>query len=422
MKQCNEFIFAGYSYDKQSGVAEFNYSFDNERWFKETVSFEPSDNYNQAVLGRALFTAYIIAGISYYKCFPTAHVRLRRGSFSKDEAYFFSTVYRDGLSQFVYENQLEPETIARFEGDHSKRPLQYEGSGTVVLQSGGKDSLLLAELLLQKSHDFTVEYMKQSKSYPSVIDEVGAPVSTFTRTLDKGALALAAEDGALNGHVPVTYIVLAYSLVDAILKNKSTLLAAIGQEGEEPHVYIGQYAIRHQWAKTWRAEQLFSDFVHRSLATSVNVGSPLRGYSELKIAELFTDHCWAKYGNAFSSCNRANYMQGHNNTQLQWCADCPKCANSFLLFAAFLEPEQLVSLFGGDLFADSELTETFMGLLGVNGVMKPFECVGEVSELRSAYWLAQHNGYARLPFDVPESDFDRNALAPSQPWAYQMIQ
>src|SRR5690349_4330116 len=106
MKHYNEFIFAGYSYDNIKGLAEFNYSFDNERWFKETATFKPGENYNEAVFARALFVSYIIAGISYYKCFPTSRVRLRRGSFSKDEARFFSTVYRDGLSQFVFENKL----------------------------------------------------------------------------------------------------------------------------------------------------------------------------------------------------------------------------------------------------------------------------------------------------------------------------
>ena len=52
------------------------------------------------------------------------------------------------------------------------------------------------------------------------------------------------------------------------------------------------------------------------------------------------------------------------------------------------------------------LTETFKGLLGIDGVMKPFECVGEVDELRLAYHMAQKIHDYKLPFNVPSTDFD----------------
>jgi len=59
------------------------------------------------------------------------------------------------------------------------------------------------------------------------------------------------------------------------------------------------------------------------------------------------------------------------------------------------------------------LTETFKGLLGIDGVMKPFECVGEVDELRLAYHMAWENfgteSY-QLSFDVPKGDFDYKSI------------
>lgn len=171
----------------------------------------------------------------------------------------------------------------------------------------------------------------------------------------------------------------------------------------------------HQWSKTWGAEQLFAEYVQRYISPDIHVGSPLRQYSELKIAELFVERAWDRFGHRFSSCNVANYRQGADNTELAWCGECPKCANSYVLFAPFLPSGELQSIFGGkDLFASPSLVDVFKGLLGIDGVMKPFECVGEVDELRSAYHTAQARGYTPLPFEVPVSHFDREYEYPAQ--------
>ena len=125
----------------------------------------------------------------------------------------------------------------------------------------------------------------------------------------------------------------------------------------------------------------------------------------------------------FSSCNRANYEQGIDNTKLKWCGKCPKCANAFLLFAPFIEAKELKSLFNDeDLFAKPLLNETFKGLLGIDNVMKPFECVGEIDELRLAYHKAQaKGGYEKLPFEVPDSNFNYMKEYPTQEWAKSLI-
>jgi len=139
---------------------------------------------------------------------------------------------------------------------------------------------------------------------------------------------------------------------------------------------------------------------------------------------MFAKKCWADFGHEFSSCNVANYMQGDDNTHLSWCGNCPKCANSYLLFAPFLPEDELKAIFGGtDLFTKNSLSLTFKGLLDIDGIPKPFECVGEIDELRLAYHLAQsRGGYNKLPFDVPQSSFDYKKTYPSQGWATEMLQ
>ena len=420
------FIFESYGYEPEAGMASFRYSFDNERHFTERVVFEPQQTYDEQVLDRALWLAFLVVGTSYYKCFPGARVEFSDHTLTLLDVELLTAVYRDGLSQFVFENNISPEILPTFRatGD-DENPSHYNGKGTLALQSGGKDSLLLAELIKQRAHPFETVYMSSSESYPHVIDQIQQrPPRIMRRMIDHDALVTAQNDGALNGHVPVTYITYSLALIDAVLHSEDTVLAAVGREGNEAHEFIGDFAINHQWSKTWQAEILLARYVAERIAPELRVGSPLRCYSELRVAELFVQTAWRNYGHSFSSCNLANYAQGKANNILTWCGECPKCANSFVLFAPFVEPEELMNLFGGqNLFAKPSLTDTFKGLLGIDGVMKPFECVGEIDELRRAYHMARdrYGDVYELPFDVPPSSFDYLALGPMQPWAENFI-
>lgn len=422
----NRFIFDHYIFDKQTFIGHFKYGFEDERVFEETVQFERSDDYDELVLEKALFLAFIIIGVSYYKLFPGTEVILKQ-QIDDWQSAFFSSVYQEGLGQFAYENNLTRNDLAHFVGTTEKSEVgndNYIGKGYLVLQSGGKDSLLVSQLLKLKGLSYTSWYLSSGSSHPSVLDNDNMPLAMATRHIDIAALKLAIAEGGKNGHVPITYIVQSLAIVQAVLLGKSGVIVSIAHEGEEPHGYIDDLAITHQWSKTWRAEQEFSEYVNRYISTNIRIGSPLRGSSELLVAEKFVKYAWSDYGDKFSSCNVANYQQGNNNTFLKWCGNCPKCANSYLLFAPFIEIDKLKSIFGGvDLFLKPTLKGTFKGLLGVDGESKPFECVGEIDELRLAYSKSQSkSGYGSLGFDVPESSFDYKQIYPAQAWAVKMIQ
>lgn len=421
----NRFVFKSYAYDSESTTAYFNYGFEDGRTFQETVIFQPGESNDRAALDRALILAFILIGVSYYKTFPSNKV-LIEVPLDAWQADFFNRVYQEGLGQFAYENKLARHGLAHFvaNSEQAALPKDYHGSGVLALQSGGKDSLLSTVLLREKQHAFIPWYVSSSVHYPHILDSFEAPPIIATRTIDRDALQQAAEKGAKNGHVPVTYIVQSLAVIQAIISGKNTVLTSIAHEGEEPHHYIDDLAVTHQWSKTWRAEQDFAEYVKRYISSDIKIGSPLRGYSELRVAELFVLHAWQQYGHSFSSCNVANYQQGSDNTTLSWCGNCPKCANSFILFAPFLESVELKTLFNDqDLFTKPVLIETFKGLLGIDDVPKPFECIGEIEELRLAYHMAMsRGGYSSLPFDVAMSDFDYKQTYEAQPWATEMIQ
>lgn len=420
-----KFIFKNFEIDYDLAIAKFNYEYDNGYHFTEEVKFQKGLKYDTELVGKALFLSFILIGTSYYKAFPLSEVHM---GFDVDEwqAKFFNSVYQEGLSQFAFENGLRREDLAHFKitSLESGKPVKYDGDGVLALQSGGKDSLLTATLLKDNGQRFTPWYVSSSESYPKILDSLSGGIAICTRKIDLDELKKAASNGGMNGHVPITYIIKSLAVVQAILLGKNKILTSIGHEGEEPHAKIGDLEVTHQWSKTWEAEKLFAEYVARYISPDIKIGSPLRKYSELRIAELFVENCWEKYGSEFSSCNVGNYRLGSDNSNLVWCGECPKCANSYLLFAPFVPSVKLKNIFGGkDLFAEPSLEYTFKGLLGLDGVTKPFECVGEIEELRLAYHMAmKRGGYEKLPFEVLDSEFNYKHLYQSQDWAEKMLQ
>lgn len=409
------FRFQSYHFNPDTARAEFHYQGTDDIPFTETIQFIPAtQTIDFDLLDRALFLCFILIGTSYYKTHPTPTVALDT-PLDVFQALFFDTVYQEGLSQYAYENQLTRDQLAHFQPKANyTAPATISTNdyqGVLSLQSGGKDSLLTATLYQNLQPRFL--YVSSSEHYPSLLDQLGGELQVLRRQVDIEHLR---QSGGLSGHVPITYIIQSLALVQAILNHDNTVLTSIGREGNEAHAYVGDLAVNHQWSKTWPAEQAFAEYVHRYISPNLNIGSPLRGYSELKIAELFAKHCWSKYGHSFSSCNVANYRQHADNHQLTWCGECAKCANTYLLFAPFIPAPELDSLFHGQsLFAKPQLTNTFKGLLGLDGFMKPFECVGETGELRQAYHLRLPN-YPDLPFTVPPSNFDYQKITATQPF------
>ena len=399
------FKFLSYYFDKNTLTGTFVYQGIDNTIFTENIKFAPhpdakngkkfnvlDDPALNQTLDNAMFLAFVLLGTSYYKAHPTPFVHLPK-QIDEWQANFFNKVFQEGLSQYAFENGLTRNNLAHFKATTTKveqaaRP--YRGDGIISLQSGGKDSLLVASLLLEANIDFIPWYVSSDKegTHPAVIDEI------FPQLIDKNANVVVRqldqvhlhETGGLNGHVPVTFINISLAIVQAVLDNYNIVLTSIGDEGNEPHAYIGDLPVNHQWSKTWEAEQLLAEYVKRYISEDIKVGSPIRKYSELRIAELFVNKCWQKYGYKFSSCNKANYKQGAKNNELTWCGECPKCANTYLLFCPFLAPQVLQSLFQDvDLFRKPTLEQTFKGLLGIDNAMKPFECIGSVDELRFAY-------------------------------------
>ena len=84
-------------------------------------------------------------------------------------------------------------------------------------------------------------------------------------------------------------------------------------------------------------------------------------------------------------------------TPWEWCSNCPKCLFVYIILSPFIKKEELINIFGVDMFENKELLEIFKELLGVSET-KPFECIGTYEEVKLAISLTIKKHEGELPY------------------------
>lgn len=414
-----KFIFENYSFE--NNTAKFEYSFDDVLKFKEEIEFKFDGNTDN--LDNALNLAFFVLGTSYYKCFPVADYELRTGTIDKNTADFLNLVYSEGLGEFIYKNQLDPQDLIKFIPNKvSILPdINADNSGMLLMQSGGKDSLLAKSLIEEKSLEFDQLYVSIGGLVPGIL-KAEDRLKIIDRRLDTRSIETAKSKGALNGHVPFSAILLCLSLIAAKILGKEYILASNEWSANEPNTHYNGLPINHQFSKSYNFELAASKVIGDSVSKKIKYGSVLRPFSDLKVAELFAKKCWDSYKDRFSSCNVANYHQNQESEKLKWCGRCPKCASTFLLMAPFVDSGELINVFGANLLSLSELDETYKELLGLANI-KPFECVGEIEEMRQAYKMAVQKDtvFKNDNISLPETNFNYKIQHDHQEFIEQFI-
>jgi hypothetical protein len=406
------FIFENLSFTPQTKKLVFEYSLDQKISFHEefVFPFDFAPHYDKKALERAMFGAFVMCGISYYKAFLPATIEFQGEGLSEAQAKFFEKTWTEGLGEFFYRNHIPSKGKIRFPAaeENASAPVRVKNlEGSLVPLGGGKDSLVTAEILKSSGENFETWTLGKFPLIENMTAQIGVPHIMVERKLDPKLFELNAQ-GALNGHVPISAILAFLSVITAILQGKENIILSNEHSANEPTV--GD--VNHQYSKSLEFEKDFQNYVRDFISPDVHYFSLLRPLSELKIAELFVKKCWKKYSQLFASCN-TNYKLKTNNSSLSpWCASCPKCAFVFTILAPFVKREELIALFGKNLFEDSSLEMTFRELLGLEK-NKPFECVGEIEEVRYALEKAQRNFPEVLKFKFPKSKFNPKKTHPS---------
>lgn len=364
--------------------------------FTEVVELPAAlDHVPAQTLAPVLRLLSLAASLSYFKAFAPAALSVP-GGLTARERTFLDSLVRNGLGEFAYVNDL-PEVFAT-EIDAPVLPDEpaarepREAGRVLVAVGGGKDSIVSIEALRAAGYDVGLFSVNSYAPIENTATVAGIPLTSARRRLDPQLFALNAA-GAPNGHVPVTAVNSLIAVLTAMALGHDTVVFSNEASSSYGNVHWHGRTINHQWSKSAEFERLLSE--------SLPAGAPqylslLRPLTELRIARRFAQH--TAYHSVFTSCNRAFKLAEADRTT--WCGDCPKCRFVFLTLAPFLSRDALLSIFAGrDLFADPSQTTGFLELLGADGLLKPFECVGEPDECRVALsMLREREDWQDHPF------------------------
>ncbi len=387
-KQYPNFFFKQYEIEECEEYFELRYWFSiphladfhpNLKIYKEQVK-----NKNQEYLEYLTYQIGLIELLSYWKCTCSPNIYIECGSLTKEQKDWFLKLYYWGLGEFRYVNGIDSEmenwVVIHAEEKERIVPVDFQGTGNLVAIGGGKDSAVSLEIL--KNEDNTcfminpkvpgIECMKEAHYHSYLKVE---------RKIDSRLLELN-QEGYLNGHTPFSALVAFVSYLCAYMTNRKYII--LSNEGSANEATVLGTNINHQYSKTYEFEDDFNRYASQYLKADIHYFSMLRCLNELQIAMLFSHY--KQYHSIFKSCN-----VGSKEVPWRWCCNCPKCLFVFIILSPFLKSEELIEIFGENLYEKESLLPTFLELLGYKDT-KPFECVGTYEEVRFAVSIALEKG------------------------------
>ena len=386
-----DFIYKSFSYTIDDNLnISFNYIIPGLEEFNHKIII-PKEyikiDYDKDYLEYIIFNIGMIEIINYIKCTCSRNIIVDAGYINDKQIDFFKKLYYKGLGELLYRNNIQISLDELFDikcncSEISLPKLNYTGEGNLICVGGGKDSCVSLELL--KNEDNYCLVINPKDVTLNCCNAAGYSddrVVKVRRIIDPKILDIN-DRGFLNGHIPFSSVVAFISyLVAYLLGRKNIILSNEASANQE--TVIGT-DVNHQYSKTFEAECDFRDYVKDTFDIDINYFSLLRGLSEFNIAKLFSHY--KKYHHVFRSCNL-----GSKNDNWNWCLNCPKCLFIYIILSPFIEREELVSIFGEDLYEREDLLDTFKEIIGYSD-SKPFECVGTYEEARYAISLVINRG------------------------------
>ncbi len=355
---------------------------------------------NSDFVRNIVFFIGMTEAISYFKITCSPQFVIECGNLNEDQKKWYRKLFYLGLGEFRYRNNIEV---------NEEDFVSFEGLGNVIEQEEATDSSSLKGILIPvgggKDSNVTMDILKPYKE-ESLAVSIGAKdivkeccsVAGFN---DKDIVEIyrifpvelknANDNGYLNGHTPFSAIVAFYTYLVAYLLGKKYV--ALSNEDSANQSNVEGVNINHQYSKTFEFEKDFREFANKYLKADVEYFSLLRPITEFQIAMLFAKQ--KEYHKVFKSCN-----VGSKQVPWVWCCDCPKCLFVYTILSPFLSKEELINIFGEDLFEKESLKDTFVELCGF-GEIKPFECVGTYEEVQYAVSeVIRQNEGKNLPYLV----------------------
>jgi UDP-N-acetyl-alpha-D-muramoyl-L-alanyl-L-glutamate epimerase len=384
MNKSLKFVFKGHEINLEKGEATFDFGFTGEKNidFSEKLSFPPVNSQISPILLKSLLdNLMLILGISYWKLYCPREIVIEPNFLTKEQDQFWNTVYTKGMGEFYYKNKIDFRSLIDFPyGEEIKaKPVSFPRRDRALLGvGGGKDSIVVAEMLKQQNREFDA-YTGEEKIKQEAALAIGKTPIVIKRELDPKLFELNKEKGIYNGHIPISAVYAFLGIMACIFYDYNDFVVGNEKSANYGNIeYLGEM-INHQWSKSEEFGKLFNKYVKEFITPSIIYSSPLRNMTELQVVEEFVKY--PKYFKVFSSCNR-NFRINNPSSQ-KWCGECPKCLFVFICLAAFLPQKEVLDIFEKNLLEDKNLIPLFEELVGVRN-FKPFECVGTPEEVKEA--------------------------------------
>jgi hypothetical protein len=388
-EEIESFHATDFDFDPSSGTVYLRYQFSPDLRFEERIELGGPlhlDSGQQDGFERVLRLLHAFGGTSYYKAFAPPIVSIESGPLTSAEHRLVSDLYDKGLREFAFTNRLPVPVdvdVRVYAASGSPEPFVDgraggPGGGIAVPIGGGKDSIVVLEALrgLDGFPEPVPVAVNPAPAAMRIAEASGLELVSIRRRVDPKIFELNAA-GALNGHIPVTAIVSLAVIAAGYVHGYATTVMALESSADEPTRRVGSTDVNHQWSKSSEFEYALKE-VLAEISVGIHYSSALRDLTELDIAGCFAQ--MTKYHPLFRSCNRAFALNGGVDG---WCNDCPKCRFVFLMLATSLSSDDLVGIFGANLFSVSGQIQGFRDLLDPD--RKPFECVGTLEESISAF-------------------------------------
>ncbi len=372
----------------------------------EGVTAEQWESIPQELRNNWVFHLGLAEIPSYWKATASPEIVIKAGYLNPDQIAWWHDLLIKGMGEYFYVNQIDstrknfvnwkvttpkPQLISN--PNHPATQSSY-----LIPIGGGKDSTSTLCLFDQKQLDYDVFLLNPTPAMKQIA-QIAHPQQTIiaTRTIDPQLLELN-QKGYLNGHTPFSAYLGFLSRFAGFVFGHQSVVISNERSSNEGNAVFHDTTINHQYSKTYEFEQGFNQYLKENgLVFSQQTGpayfSLLRPLYELQISQLFTA-CpqFAQYATIFRSCNRGQ----KTNT---WCGKCPKCLFVFISFYPFLAEEEIIKIFGQNLFTKESLLNEALALVGDTEV-KPFDCVGTHEESLAAFYLCikkARDNHADLP-------------------------
>ncbi|MBR5228184.1 MAG: hypothetical protein IKV94_06080 [Clostridia bacterium] len=389
-----KFIYDSFDIEESDDTINVTYSFIIEGLsnFKPSWVFQKPNYFNIDKFGRdnfniLVFNLGLVELVSYWKitCSPT--IEIRAGFLDTKQIEWWKKLYLNGLGEFlyingIYDNLKIENDIIDSQGipfmtivNSSKRncaieKVPFKLEGNLIPVGGGKDSVVTLELL-KDSFNVNTCYIVNPRGASLTTANIAGYSEVYApkRTLDVNMLELN-KQGYLNGHTPFSAVLAFSAYISAVILAKQNIVLSNESSANEPNVEGTN--INHQYSKSLDFENDFRWYCDNYLLENgPQYFSLLRPWSEWQIVREFSKH--PQYFKDFKSCNVGSKKD-------IWCENCAKCLYVYIMLCAFLEEEDIKTIFNKDLLNDIELKHIFEGLV-YSDTDKPFECVGTKEEI-----------------------------------------